>query len=135
MIFVGGLNKSAHQDCEDSDRLGLELPYAQDKVISALAKVNPNLVVVIISGNAVAMPWADEVNGIVEAWFGGSEAGNALADVLFGKVNPSGKLPFTFPAKLEDNGAHALGAYDRLPSVSSIRRESMWATAGLTRCR
>ncbi|MCX4336083.1 MAG: glycoside hydrolase family 3 C-terminal domain-containing protein [Bacteroidales bacterium] len=112
VIFVGGLNKSAHQDCEDSDRLGLELPYAQDKVISALAKVNPNLVVVIISGNAVAMPWADEVNGIVEAWFGGSEAGNALADVLFGKVNPSGKLPFTFPAKLEDNGAHALGAYD-----------------------
>ena len=92
VIFVGGLNKSAHQDCEDSDRLGLELPYAQDKVISALAKVNPNLVVVIISGNAVAMPWADEVNGIVEAWFGGSEAGNALADVLFGKVNPSGKL-------------------------------------------
>lgn len=112
VIFVGGLNKSAHQDCEDSDRLGLELPYAQDKVISALAKVNLNLVVVIISGNAVAMPWADEVNGIVEAWFGGSEAGNALADVLFGKVNPSGKLPFTFPAKLEDNGAHALGAYD-----------------------
>lgn len=112
VIFVGGLNKSAHQDCEDSDRLGLELPYAQDKVISALAKVNPNLVVVIISGNAVAMPWADEVNGIVEAWFGGSEAGNALADVLFGKVNPSGKLPFTFPGKLEDNGAHALGAYD-----------------------
>lgn len=118
VIFVGGLNKSAHQDCEDSDRLGLELPYAQDKVISALAKVNPNLVVVIISGNAVAMPWADEVNGIVEAWFGGSEAGNALADVLFGKVNPSGKLPFTFPAKLEDNGAHALGAYD--PSAVSV---------------
>ena len=81
-------------------------------MISALAKVNPNLVVVIVSGNAVAMPWADEVNGIVEAWFGGSQAGHALADVLFGKVNPSGKLPFTFPEKLEDNGAHALGAYD-----------------------
>lgn len=112
VIFVGGLNKSAHQDCEDSDRYGLGLPYAQDKVISALAKVNPNLVVVIVSGNAVAMPWADEVNGIVEAWFGGSQAGHALADVLFGKVNPSGKLPFTFPEKLEDNGAHALGAYD-----------------------
>ncbi|MDE6147651.1 MAG: glycoside hydrolase family 3 C-terminal domain-containing protein [Bacteroidales bacterium] len=112
VIFVGGLNKSVHQDCEDSDRYGLGLPYAQDKVISALAKVNPNLVVVIVSGNAVAMPWADEVNGIVEAWFGGSQAGHALADVLFGKVNPSGKLPFTFPEKLEDNGAHALGAYD-----------------------
>ncbi|MDE5890147.1 MAG: glycoside hydrolase family 3 C-terminal domain-containing protein, partial [Bacteroidales bacterium] len=109
VIFIGGLNKSAHQDCEDSDSYGLGLPYAQDKVISALAKANPRLVVVLISGNAVAMPWAGEAGGILEAWFGGSESGNALADVLFGKVNPSGKLPFTFPAKLEDNGAHALG--------------------------
>ena len=112
VIFVGGLNKASHQDCEDSDRYHLELPYAQDKVIEALAEVNPNLAVVIISGNAVAMPWVDKVNAIVEGWFIGSQMGNALADVIFGKVNPSGKLPFTFPAKLEDNGAHALGAYD-----------------------
>lgn len=112
VIFIGGLNKASHQDCEDSDRYHLELPYAQDKVIGALAEANPNLSVVIISGNAVAMPWVDKVNGIVEAWFGGSQAGNALADVLFGKVNPSGKLPFTFPVRLTDNGAHALGAYD-----------------------
>lgn len=112
VIFIGGLNKASHQDCEDSDRYHLELPYAQDKVIAALAEANQNLTVVIVSGNAVAMPWVDKVNGIVEAWFGGSQAGNALADVLFGKVNPSGKLPFTFPVKLEDNGAHALNAYD-----------------------
>ena len=112
VIFVGGLNKASHQDCEDSDRYHLELPYAQDRVIEALAEVNPNLAVVIISGNAVAMPWVDKVNAIVEGWFIGSQMGNALADVIFGKVNPSGKLPFTFPAKLEDNGAHALGAYD-----------------------
>ena len=112
VIFIGGLNKAAHQDCEDSDRYGLELPYAQDKTIEALAAVNPNLAVVIISGNAVAMPWVDKVNGIVEAWFSGSQTGHALADVLFGKVNPSGKLPFTFPVKLEDNAAHALNAYD-----------------------
>jgi beta-glucosidase len=111
-IFIGGLNKSAHQDCEDSDRYGLELPYAQDKAIEALAAVNPNLTVVIVSGNAVAMPWVDKVNGIVETWFLGSQAGHALADVLFGKVNPSGKLPFTFPVKLKDNAAHALDAYD-----------------------
>jgi beta-glucosidase len=112
VIFIGGLNKSAHQDCEDSDRYGLELPYAQDKAIEALAAVNPNLTVVIVSGNAVAMPWVDKVNGIVETWFLGSQAGHALADVLFGKVNPSGKLPFTFPIKLKDNAAHALDAYD-----------------------
>lgn len=112
VIFIGGLNKSAHQDCEDSDRYGLELPYAQDKTIEALAAVNPNLTVVIVSGNAVAMPWVDKVNGIVETWFSGSQTGHALADVLFGKVNPSGKLPFTFPVKLEDNAAHALDAYD-----------------------
>lgn len=112
VIFVGGLNKASHQDCENSDRYGLELPYAQDKVIEALASVNSNLTVVIVSGNAVAMPWVDKVNGIMETWFSGSQTGHALADVLFGKVNPSGKLPFTFPVKLEDNGAHALGAYD-----------------------
>ena len=112
VIFIGGLNKAAHQDCEDSDRYGLELPYAQDKTIEALAAVNPNLSVVIVSGNAVAMPWVDKVNGIMETWFSGSQTGHALADVLFGKVNPSGKLPFTFPVKLEDNAAHALNAYD-----------------------
>ena len=121
VIFIGGLNKSAHQDCEDSDRYGLGLPYAQDKVISALAKANPRLVVVLISGNAVAMPWAGEAGGILEAWFGGSESGNALADVLFGKVNPSGKLPFTFPARLEDNGAHALGAYDPESDIAEYK--------------
>ena len=112
VIFIGGLNKAAHQDCEDSDRFGLELPYAQDKAIEAIAAVNPNLTVVIVSGNAVAMPWVDKVNGIVESWFSGSQTGHALADVLFGKVNPSGKLPFTFPVRLQDNAAHALGAYD-----------------------
>ena len=113
VIFVGGLNKAVNQDCEDSDRFGLELPYNQDAVIEALAEVNPNLAVVIVSGNAVAMPWVDKVNSIVEAWYCGSQAGVALADVIFGKVNPSGKLPMTFPVRLEDNGAHALGAYDR----------------------
>ena len=58
------------------------------------------------------MPWVDKVNAIVEGWYSGSQMGHAIADVLFGKVNPSGKLPFTFPVKLEDNGAHALNAYD-----------------------
>ena len=112
VLFFGGLNKASHQDCEDSDRYGLELPYAQDKVIEAISEVNDNVAVIIISGNAVAMPWVDNVNAIVEAWYSGSQAGHAIADVVFGKVNPSGKLPFTFPVKLNDLGAHAAGAYD-----------------------
>jgi len=111
VIFVGGLNKAAHQDCEDSDREGLGLPYGQDNVIRALAKANPNFVVVNISGNAVAMPWAAEVPAILQAWYLGTESGNAIANVLTGKVNPSGKLPMTFPARLEDVGAHSLGLY------------------------
>ncbi len=111
VIFFGGLNKSEHQDSEGSDRLGLGLPYNQDKLISELAKVNKNLVVVNISGNAVAMPWVNEVPAIVQGWYLGSEAGNALAAVLVGDVNPSGKLPFTFPVKLDDNGGIALGEY------------------------
>lgn len=111
VIFIGGLNKSNNQDCEDTDREGLGLPYEQDNVIQALAKANKNLVVVNISGNAVAMPWVKEVPAIVQDWYLGSEAGSALAAVLMGDVNPSGKLPFTFPVKLEDNSAHALGEY------------------------
>ena len=111
VIFFGGLNKSNHQDCEDSDRASLGLPYAQDRVISELAKVNKNLIFVNISGNAVAMPWVNEVPAIVQGWFLGSEAGTALASVLVGDANPSGKLPFTFPVKLDDVGAHKLGEY------------------------
>ena len=111
VIFIGGLNKSKNQDCEDSDRAGLELPYQQDEVIEALADANKNLIVVNISGNAVAMPWVKKVPAIVQAWFIGSEAGNSIADVIFGKVNPSGKLPFTFPVALEHVAAHAIGEY------------------------
>ena len=111
VIFIGGLNKSAGQDCEGDDRAGLELPYGQDRVIDALAEVNKNLIVVNVSGNAVAMPWINKVPAIVQAWFLGSEAGNALAAVLTGDVSPSGKLPFTFPAKLKDVPAHSLGEY------------------------
>ncbi len=111
VIVFGGLNKSDYQDCEGHDRKSYGLPYGQDELIEALAKGNKNLVYVNISGNAVAMPWKDRVPAIVQGWFIGSEAGNALADVLTGDVNPSGKLPFTWPAKLDDVGAHALKTY------------------------
>jgi beta-glucosidase len=111
VIFIGGLNKSNHQDCEGHDRQTYDLPYGQDQLIEALVKANPNLVYVNISGNAVAMPWADKVPAIVQGWFIGSEAGEALASVLAGDVNPSGKLPFTWYARLNDCGAHATGSY------------------------
>lgn len=123
VIYIGGLNKSAGQDCEDADREGLSLSYGQDKVIDALAKANKNLVVVNISGNAIAMPWIDEVPAIIQAWFSGSETGTALASVLVGDVNPSGKLPFTFPASLEDVGAHKLGEY---PGIKRADGSNIW---------
>ena len=111
VIVVGGLNKSDYQDCEGHDRKQYELPYAQNRLIEALAKTTKRLVYVNISGNAVAMPWKDKVGAIVQAWFIGSEAGNAITDVLTGDANPSGKLPFTWYASLNDCGAHALNTY------------------------
>lgn len=107
VIFVGGLNKNHEQDCEAGDRVQYSLPFGQDRLIPELAAINPNLVLVLVSGNAVEMKWVDEVPAIVQAWYLGSEAGHALADVLGGAVNPSGKLPMSFPVKLTDNGAHA----------------------------
>ena len=109
VIFVGGLNKDGNQDCEGTDRKGLELPYNQDAVVEALAQANGNLVVALVSGNAVAMPWVEKVPAIMQTWYLGSEAGNSFADVVFGDVNPSGKLPFTFPVQLEDSPAHYAG--------------------------
>ena len=111
VVFVGGLNKSDFQDSEGNDRKNMDLPYNQDKVISALAKANKNFAVVLITGNAVTMPWVKEVPAIVQAWYLGSEAGNSIASILAGDANPSGKLPFTFPVKLQDNSAHTLGEY------------------------
>lgn len=109
VIFIGGLNKDGNQDCEGADRLSLDLPYGQDELIAALAAANPRLAVVLVSGNAVSMPWLEQVPSVLQGWYLGSEAGHALADVIFGDINPSGKLPFTFPARLEDSPAHYNG--------------------------
>ena len=111
VIFFGGLNKSNHQDCEGHDRLSYDLPYAQNEVIEAILKVNPRLVYVNISGNPAALPWIAKVPAVVQAWFIGSEAGEAIASVLTGETNPSGKLPFTWYTSLDQCGAHATGAY------------------------
>lgn len=107
VVLVGGLNKNHFQDCEGGDRLEYGLPFGQDELIEALLGVNKNLVLVLLSGNAVEMPWVSQVPAIVQGWYLGSMGGKSLADILSGAVNPSGKLPFSFPAKLTDCGAHA----------------------------
>lgn len=110
VILVGGLNKNHLQDCEGGDRQSYGLPYEQDRLIEELQAVNPNMVLVLLSGNAVEMPWIDKVPAIVQGWYLGSMGGKSIANVLSGKVNPSGKLPFSFPVKLADCGAHAFDA-------------------------
>ncbi len=109
IIMVGGLNKNHFQDCEGGDRLSFGLPFGQNELIEELLKVNPNMVLVLLSGNAVDMPWINKIPAIVQGWYLGTMGGKSLANVISGKVNPSGKLPFSFPAKLEDCGAHAFG--------------------------
>ena len=109
VIFIGGLNKNYQQDSEGGDRISYGLPYGQNELIDELYKANKNVVVVIVSGNAVEMPWVDRVPSIVQSWYLGSIGGEALADVLTGKVTPSGKLPFSYPKKLGDCPAHYYG--------------------------
>jgi len=126
VVFIGGLNKNHFQDCEGGDRKSYNLPFGQDELLDQILKVNKNVVVVLVSGNAVAMPWVDRVPAIVQAWYIGSEAGNAITSVLSGEVNPSGKLPFSFPVKLTDCGANS---FDKLcypgDSVHEVYKEDI----------
>lgn len=117
VIFIGGLNKADHQDAEATDRESFALPYEQDRVIEALYEANPRLAVMNLTGNAYSMPWVNKVPAIVQGWYIGSEAGNAIADVLFGDVNPSGKLPMTFAKELKDYAAHAEADSTMYPGV------------------
>ena len=119
VIFVGGLNKSDRQDAEGLDRVQYGLPYGQDAVIETLAAATDKLIVVNISGNAVAMPWVEKVPAIVQDWYLGTQAGHSLADVLSGDVNPSGHLPFTIPVSYADNPVQTEKQYP------GIRRDSM----------
>ncbi|RPE00002.1 glycosyl hydrolase [Aureibaculum marinum] len=109
VLFVGGLNKSHLQDSEGDDRKQFGLPFGQEELISEITNVNKNVGFLLLSGNAVEMPWLKKVKGVIQTWYLGSMAGHAIADVVSGDVNPSGKLPFSFPKKLEDNGAHSFG--------------------------
>jgi len=109
IVFIGGLNKNGFQDCESSDRAGYNLPFGQDSLIEALADINPNIIVANVTGNAYAMPWLKKVPAVIQSWYLGTMIGPSMADVISGKINPSGKLPFSFPRRLEDNSAHASG--------------------------
>lgn len=98
-------------DAEAVDKPDLQLPFGQNELIEAVAKANPNTVLVLISGGPVEMPWINKIPAILQAWYPGMEGGNVVADILFGKVNPSGKLPMTFPMKLEDTPVQKYGEY------------------------
>ncbi|MDR1728915.1 MAG: glycoside hydrolase family 3 C-terminal domain-containing protein [Acidobacteriota bacterium] len=117
VLFVAGDNREV--ETEGSDRDAITLPSGQDQVLEALAKANPNIVTVLVTGGPLDLRRARPLSpAILVSWFNGSEGGNALADVLLGKVSPSGKLPFTFPAKLEDSPAYALGSYKPAPKMT-----------------
>ena len=118
VILVVGLKHKRFYDSENFDRLILELPSEQIELINETAKKNPNTIVVLISGSPVAMDgWLENVPAVLEAWFPGMEGGNAIADILFGDVNPSGKLPVTFPKKLLDSPAHK--SYKTYPGIKT----------------
>ena len=102
IIYIGGLNKNTKQDCENSDRESYDLSFGQNELISQLAQIQPNIVVVTFGGNAYATPWLQQVKALVHCWYLGSESGTALANMLTGKVNPSGKLPVTFAKRYDD---------------------------------
>lgn len=109
VIFIGGQNHL--QDLEGHDRPDMKLPYAQDLLIEQLLEANKNTIVVLVSGSPVEMPWIQKANAIVWGWYAGMEGGTALAEVLFGKVNPSGRLPETFPITHKDCSAHCIGEF------------------------
>lgn len=120
VVFVGGTTRE--QESEGRDRTDIYLPDGQDEMLKALAVVNPNIVTVILSGGPCDLRVAEPLSkAIVQGWWNGLESGHALADVLLGTVVPSGKLPFSFPMKLEDSPAYALGVYPQeVPDVRDL---------------
>ena len=120
VVYVGGsthgYNYSVWRDnaydAEDTDKPDMKMPFGQDELLKAVLKANPKTIVVLMGGGAIDMSqWIDQTPVVMQSWYPGMEGGNALAKIIFGEVNPSGKLPMTFPKKLEDHGSHALGEY------------------------
>lgn len=111
VIFVGGLDHSL--DTEGRDRMTMEFPQDQERLIARLAAVNPRTAVVLINGSPMELGgWIDKVPAIVEAWYPGMEGGTAVAGILYGEADPAGRLPFTWPKKLEDSPSHRLATQD-----------------------
>lgn len=111
VIYIGGINRDLGYDSEGGDKTDLGMPFGQVELVKKLAKANPHLVVVLVGGSPVEMgQWLNDVPSVLLSWYSGMEGGNALARVLFGDVNPSGKLPVTFPTRLVDSPAHSAGA-------------------------
>ncbi len=111
VIFVGGLNHD--YDTEGRDRADMKLPYGQDELIEALLDINPDMIVVMVAGSPVEMPWRDRVRALVWCYYSGMETGDALADILLGRVNPSAKLPETFPALYTDTVTYRNGEFGK----------------------
>ena len=109
IIYIGGLNKNHKEDCENGDRLGYDLSFEQNELIDGLARIQKNMIVITFGGNPYAMPWLNKIKGLLHCWYLGSMGGDALAGVLSGKVNPSGKLPVTFAKTLEDYPYYGYG--------------------------
>ena len=137
VIYVGGYihgydyanwGQNAY-DAEGIDKPDLKMPFGQDELVKAILAANPNTVVVLLGGGPIEVsPWVGQANALVEAWYPGMEGGNALAHILFGDVNPSGKLPLTFPVKLEDAPAHKLGEYPSTPGdpLKQTYKDDIW---------
>ncbi|HEX8464500.1 MAG TPA: glycoside hydrolase family 3 C-terminal domain-containing protein [Abditibacterium sp.] len=120
-VVFGGLNHARNLDTEGADRRDIKLPYGQDELIRRVVAANPRTIVVLVSGGPVEMgPWLQSAPAVVAKWYSGMEGGNAITNVLFGDVNPSGKLPCTFPVRLSDSPAHATNDPKMYPGVDGV---------------
>ena len=128
VVFVGGLTHQSGADDEGVDRRDLSLPAHQDELIARIVEANPRTAVVLIAGSPGDMTgWLAKTPAVLQAWYGGSEAGHALSSVVFGDVNPSGKIPCTFPKSLADSPAHAAGLARQFPGEGG----KVWYDEGL----
>ncbi|RFU25310.1 hypothetical protein B7463_g11026, partial [Scytalidium lignicola] len=111
VVVLAGL--TGDWENEDADRINIDLPPHTDQLIESVIAANPNAVICISSGSPVMMSWVDKVSALLQVWYGGNETGNAISDVLYGDINPSGKLPISFPIHLRDNPAYLYSRAER----------------------